>query len=82
MLLKIIIVLILVGYVFNKVAAFIFRGSMKGYAGRDQFGGQQHTGKNRRAPNSNLNIDNIPNKRTKKGAGFSGGEYVDYEEVK
>lgn len=66
MFLKVIIVLILIGYVFNKVVSFIFRGSMRGYTGRDQFGQASHTHKSRKAQNSNLHIDNIPNKRSKK----------------
>ena len=80
MLFKILIVLILVGYLFHKIASFVFRGLFKGFAGRDQFGQQQHS--QRRAKNSNVNIDNIPHSKAKKGDNFSGGEYVDYEEVK
>ncbi len=81
MLLKIIIVLILVGYVFNKVTSFLFRGANRNYQGRDQFG-QQYSRKPRNASNGNVNIDNVPIRRSKKKRGFSGGEYVDYEEVK
>lgn len=36
---------------------------------------------NKRAPNSNLNVDSMPRKDKKKGD-FDGGEYIDYEEVK
>lgn len=75
---KILIVLILVGYVFHKVTSFIFRG----FTGRNQFDQRQYNQGSRKAPNSNLDIDSIPHKRSKKADGFSGGEYVDYEEVK
>lgn len=80
MLLKIIIVLVLVGYVFNKVTSFLFRGASRNYQGRDQFG-QRYSGKTRSASNGNVNIDNIPNHRSKRKGGFRGGDYVDYEEI-
>ncbi len=80
--LKIIIILILVGYVFHKIASFVFRGMFKGFTTRDDYGEQQYTNTTRRSRNSDLNIDNIPNKQSRKGDRFSGGEYVDYEEVK
>ncbi|WP_436517662.1 DUF4834 family protein [Ekhidna sp. To15] len=79
---KIIIILILVGYVFHKIASFVFRGMFKGFTSRESFGDQQYSNTSRRTRNNDLNIDNIPNKRSKKGDRFSGGEYVDYEEVK
>ncbi len=41
---------------------------------------QQHYSK--KAPNSNLNIDNVPQKKSENNQGFEGGEYVDFEEVK
>ena len=54
----------------------------QGFNNRDQFGGQQYYQKSRKARGSDLNIDNVPNKKSKKGNTFNGGEYVDYEEVK
>lgn len=81
MLLKVLIVLILIGYIFNKVVSFIFRGSVKNFSDRNQYNNQRYTRNTRKVPNSNLNIDNIPNRSSKKRGGFGGGEYVDYEEV-
>ncbi|MEP1035286.1 DUF4834 family protein [Ekhidna sp.] len=78
---KILIVLILVGYVFHKIASFFLRGMFKGFSSKDQFGNQYSTN-SRRAPNGNLNIDKVPNRGSKKGENFDGGEYVDYEEIK
>ena len=84
MLLKIIIILILIGYVFYRVTSFIFSGLFGGFNRHQQFGnGQAHYSRRpRKAPDSNLNIDNIPNHRSKKDDNYSGGEYVDFEEVK
>lgn len=78
---KILITIILIGYVIHKAMSFLFGGMFKSYANRGQFGQQAPSENRRQAPNSNLNIDNIPGAKTKKGKGFSGGEYVDYEEV-
>lgn len=82
--LKIIIVLILIGYVFYRVTSFIFSGLFGGFNRHQQFGNghSQYSSKSRKAPNSNLNIDNIPNRRSKKDDAYRGGEYVDFEEVK
>lgn len=80
---KILIILILVGYVFHKITSFLFKGMFKGFSNRDKFGGQQYTnGSSRGARTGDLNVDNVPNSQSKRGNGFDGGEYVDYEEVK
>ncbi len=78
MLLKIIIVLVLIGYVFNKVTSFLFKRNASRYAGGNQFNQSRTT---RKAAGSDLNIDNVPNRSSRKNSGFSGGEYVDYEEI-
>ena len=53
----------------------------RGFTQNDQYGRQQSSS-GRKAPNSNVNIDNFPSSKSKKDSDFSGGEYVDYEEVK
>lgn len=78
---KVLIIVILIGYVIHKAMSFLFGGMFKSYANRGQFGQQSPGESQRKAPNSNLNIDNIPGSKTKKDKSFSGGEYVDYEEV-
>lgn len=80
--LKIIIILILIGYVFYRVTNFLFSGMFRGFTQHQQFGQQEYQRGSRRARGSNLNIDNVPSGKSKKGEGFTGGEYVDYEEVK
>lgn len=80
--LKIVIILILIGYVFYRVTSFIFSGLFGGFTRNQQFGRQQYSQRSRKAQDSNLNIDNIPENRANKGGNYSGGEYVDYEEVK
>lgn len=78
---KILLILILIGYFFHKLASFFLRGFFKGFNSQDQFDQRQYRS-NGRTQNGDINIDSIPTKRSKKGKGFSGGEYVDFEEVK
>ena len=79
---KFLLILILLIYVFYKSAGFLFKlvfGNLRSDPGSFQQR-QQHYSK--KAPNSNLNIDNVPQHKTNNKSGFDGGEYVDYEEVK
>ncbi|MEQ9465939.1 MAG: hypothetical protein RLN88_00935 [Ekhidna sp.] len=80
--LKVIIILILIGYVFYRITSFLFSGLFGGFTRHQQFNRRHYSDQPRRSQDSNLNIDNIPGNRAKKGGSFSGGEYVDYEEVK
>jgi len=79
--LKVLIILVLVIYAFYKTAGFLFRlvfGPLRTDPGN--FRRRQQYSK--KAPNSNLNIDKIPQNNTGKKAGYKGGDYVDFEEVK
>lgn len=75
--LKFLLILILAIYAFYRAASFLFRFFLGGVS-RSHFEQSQR----RRAPNSNLNVDRAPKKGATKGDGYSGGEYVDFEEVK
>ncbi len=80
--LKFLLILVLIIYVFYKTAGFLFRmvfGGLKSDPG--QFQNQQRR-YSKKAPNSNLNIDKVPNNSEKHNQNFDGGDYVDYEEVK
>lgn len=85
---KFLLILILFFYALYKIGGFLFRMLFQSVQQqhRQQYQGHQnghyqqsHT---RRAPDSNLNIDHIPEKDKEKRRGdFKGGDYVDYEEV-
>lgn len=95
--LKFLIIIILIGYLFYKVGGFIFRTIFSSvsqqYQQQQRYyqkqNGSPYSGSDngRKAPNSNLNIDYVPGngqaskKTVKKSAGFKGGDYVDYEEL-
>ena len=70
---KLIIILVLLIYLLNKVSMFFFR-----ILGRPQ---QSPPPNFRKPADGNINVDAVPKKGNKKG-GVTGGEYVDYEEVK
>ncbi|MBC6401672.1 MAG: hypothetical protein GDA51_06805 [Ekhidna sp.] len=79
--LKVLLILILIIYVFYKTAGFLFRlifGPLRTDSGSFQRRGQY----SKKAPNSKLNIDKIPEQRTEKSTGYKGGDYIDFEEVK
>lgn len=79
--LKFLIILVLIVYVFFKTAGFVFRlvfGNLRNEGGNFQNSGQHYS---KRAPGSNLNIDKVPHPVSKKKSTYKGGEYVDYEEV-
>ena len=81
--LKFLIIVVLVGYIFYKVGGLIFRtlfGTLNnGHYQRGNFQDrQQH---NQRPKGGNVNIDYVPDDK-KNRKNFDGGEYVDYEELK
>ncbi len=79
MLLKVLITLILILYLFYKVSGFLFKVVFGGLRNDPaQFRRSQQ--KSKKAPGSNLNIDRIPHENKSKST-FKGGEYVDFEEV-
>ncbi len=92
--LKLLIILFLVGFIVYKAGRFLYKILYFLAGGRPPYSQQTFNGKNyrngtangqpdkRRAPNSNLNIEYIPDDKNKDKKDFRGGEYVDYEEVK
>jgi len=77
---KFLLILILIIYVFYKAAGFLFRLVFGGFRNDPGHFRSENT---RRASNGNLRVDKIPHsKRDRSKNDFSGGEYVDYEEVK
>ena len=81
MLLKLLFIIILVSYTFYKTAGFLFR-FVFGPLRTDPGSFRQRQQYSKKAPNSNLNIDKIPQKGNSKSSGYEGGDYVDFEEVK
>jgi len=73
--LKVLLVIILVGYVFVKASSFVFNilfGGLKNQQ-NSQFGRRRSTG--------DINVVNKSADKNKSNKNFKGGEYIDYEEV-
>lgn len=71
--LRILLIFSLVGYVLYKLGLFkIFMHT--------QVRGQRPTNPFNHPPKNDIHVNSAP--KEKKGSGFKGGEYVDYEEVK
>jgi hypothetical protein len=85
---KFIILSIIGFYILFKVVGFLFRllistsvNNVRSYQQSQQYQQQSGNGSYKRpAPDSNVNIDYIPEDKSK--SEFKGGDYVDYEEVK
>ena len=87
--LKFLIISFLVFFLIYKLLGFFFRMLIRGSA--SQYQQQQHqyknSNQNRKPSDGNVNIDYIPEDRSKKvkskaDPNYQGGEYIDYEEVK
>ncbi|MEM9329475.1 MAG: hypothetical protein AAGA85_27690 [Bacteroidota bacterium] len=73
---KFFLIILLLTYVIYKVGGVLGRIIM---VGRDLTG---EADKRKNPKGSNVNLDYVPGeKNQKKGKGYKGGEYVDYEEV-
>lgn len=81
--LKFLIIIFLVGYVFYKVGGVLFR-ALTGTLGGGQYSRENFQGRsnqNAKPKGGNVNIDYVPKDQQNK-KDFDGGEYVDYEELK
>ncbi|MEJ2004077.1 MAG: DUF4834 family protein [Cyclobacteriaceae bacterium] len=83
--LKFLLIVLLVGFIFFRIIGFFLRllmGSSADNRTRTQTFNRQQPGAKARPKSGNVNIDYIPGKiNDKDNKKFSGGEYVDFEEV-
>lgn len=86
--LKFLLILFLIGYIFFKLSGFLFRTIFfKAYQQQQaqRAAGQrsQTQGYARRPADGNVQIDHVPqaDRKAKSKSEFNGGDYVDYEEV-
>lgn len=81
--LKFLLILIIIFYLIYRVGGFLFRMLfLSAQQQRQHYQGQAQQQAQRRAADSNLNIDYVPGEPKKDKKDFRGGDYVDYEEVK
>lgn len=79
--LKFLLILALIGYLFFKIGGFFFRVFLgrTAKAAQERQYQQQSRG---RTTKDGIKIDHIPDQKGKRtGGNFKGGEYVDYEDL-
>ncbi len=83
MILKIIIFFIALGWVFSSLFKFFLNSKLKKFADQVKEAQREETRKRNKPKDGNVNVDFIP-KNGKNGSSstISGGDYIDYEEVK
>jgi len=80
---KLLLILFLISYIVYKVGGFIFKVLFSGFSEAQRqgnFNSQRKQTQKRKAPDSNLDIEHIPEKN-KKDPNLKDGDYIDYEEV-
>ena len=77
--LKFLLVVFILGYVFFKGLGFFFRVILGGSAVNRN---PHHSHTQRQPTGGNVKVDYTPNGTKKSKTDFKGGEYVDFEEVK
>ncbi len=84
--LKILIILVLIGYAFYRITSFLFSVFFRGFVRNKGFenGPTPYSRTSRKIPNSNVNIDFMPKDKPINPSDHRSGEeeYVDFEEVK
>ncbi len=83
--LKFLLIIFFVFYIFIKIGGFIMKTLFSGFANGQQNNQrtQQNQYRSSRTKDGSVNIDYIPKDKSKSDKkNFPGGDYVDYEEVK
>lgn len=84
--LKFLLIVFLIGFIFFKLLGLFFKvllgGSATEKSGHRAYQNQQY--QSTKSTDGNVNIDYVPNGNESKKSSktFTGGEYVDYEEIK
>ena len=83
MILKLIIFFIAVGWLLSTLVRYFLRSKLKKFVDQVQEAQREQYRQQRKPSHGNLNVDFVPKDNKKKSPGhISGGEYVDFEEVK
>lgn len=85
MLIKIILIILFILFIFPSLLKWAFRGFVVSQINKAQQDFQQqqrsqHTSNQKRE--GQIDVDFVPTKKGKGTENFNGGEYIDYEEVK
>lgn len=83
MILKLIIFFIAVGWLMSTLVRYFLRSKLKKFVDQVNEVQREEYRRQRKPSHGNVNVDFVPKEDQKRSPGnISGGEYVDYEEVK
>lgn len=83
MILKLIIFFIAVGWVMSALVRYFLRSKLKKFVDQVNEAQKEQHRQQRKPTHGNINVDYVPKDNKKNSSGhISGGEYVDFEEVK
>ena len=83
MILKLVIFFIAVGWVMSALVRYFLRSKLKKFVDQVNEAQKEQYRQQRKPTHGYINVDYVPKENKKKSPGhISGGEYVDFEEVK
>lgn len=82
MILKLIIFFIAIGWVFSSLVRYFLRSKLKKFVDQVNEAQREEDRRKRKPKGGNVNVDFIPKGGKGKSGTISGGDYIDYEEVK
>jgi uncharacterized protein YdbL (DUF1318 family) len=83
MILKLVIFFIAVGWVMSALVRYFLRSKLKKFVDQVNEAQKEQYRQQRKPTHGDINVDYVPKENKKKSPGhISGGEYVDFEEVK
>jgi len=83
MILKLIIFFIAVGWLLSTLVRYFLRSKLKKFVDQVQEAQREQYRQQRKPSHGNVNVDFVPKDERKRSTGnISGGEYIDFEEVK
>ncbi len=83
MILKLIIFFIAVGWVMSALVRYFLRSKLKKFVDQVNEAQREQYRQQRKPSHGDINVDYVPKSQKKRSPGhISGGEYVDFEEVK
>ncbi len=87
MLIKIILIILFILFIFPSLLKWAFRGFVVSQINKAQQDFQQqqrtqHSSNHKNKREGQIDVDYVPTKKGKGTENFNGGEYIDYEEVK
>lgn len=83
MILKLIIFFVAIGWVMSTLVRYFLKSKLKKFVDQVNEAQKEQYRQQKRPTHGNVNVDFDPKDQGKRSTGnFSGGEYIDYEEVK